>query len=53
MWLTHVDTVVADADAFFPAFDASQWLVRTRAPHAADALHAHAFEIVEYERLAG
>ncbi|HTD28429.1 MAG TPA: dihydrofolate reductase [Xanthomonadaceae bacterium] len=50
MHLTHVDTVVADADAFFPGFDASQWRVVSREPHQADSKHAFAFELVAYAR---
>lgn len=46
--LTHVETVVEDADAFFPAFDASEWKVASRQAHAADERHAFAFEFVEY-----
>ncbi|MCR6685496.1 dihydrofolate reductase [Pseudoxanthomonas sp.] len=48
--LTHVDTVVAGADAFFPAWDPAQWRVASRAARAADDRHAHAFEFVEYRR---
>ena len=50
MHLTHVDTVVAGADAFFPQFDAAQWRTTWREAHDADARHAHAFEFVDYER---
>ena len=50
MHLTHVDTAVERADAFFPAFDAGQWRVTGREAHAADAKHAFAFEFVDYER---
>lgn len=50
--LTQVDTEVAGADAFFPAFDASQWRVVARERHEADARHAFAFEFVDYERSA-
>lgn len=50
MHLTHVDTVVEGADAFFPAFDAAQWRVVARQAHAADARHALGFEFVDYER---
>jgi dihydrofolate reductase len=50
MHLTHVDTVVTDADAFFPAFDASQWRAVPREPHAVDAKHGLAFEFVDYVR---
>ncbi len=48
MHLTHVDTVVEGADAFFPAYDAAQWQVTGRVEHPADARHAHAFEFVDY-----
>lgn len=48
--LTHVDTVVDEADAFFPPFDASDWTVVAREPHPADARHACAFAFVDYVR---
>lgn len=48
--LTHVDTVVEGADAFFPAWDAAMWREVSRTAHAADARHAHAFDFVEYRR---
>jgi dihydrofolate reductase len=50
--LTHVDTEVAGADAYFPAFDAQDWIVEQRDAHAADGRHAHAFEFVDYRRAA-
>lgn len=50
MHLTHVDAAVADADAYFPQFDASRWRIVTREPHPVDARHASAFEFVDYER---
>jgi len=48
--LTHVDTVVPDADAFFPAFDPAHWELVAREPHAADARHPLSFEFVDYRR---
>ena len=48
--LTHVDTAVEGADAFFPAFDVADWRVLSREAHAADDRHAFAFEFVDYER---
>lgn len=48
--LTHVDTCVEGADAFFPEWDASQWREVSRTSHAADAKHAYAFDFVEYRR---
>ena len=50
MYLTHVDTLVESADAFFPAFEPAQWTVTRRESHAADARHAFAFEFVDYVR---
>jgi dihydrofolate reductase len=50
MHLTHVDTEVADADAFFPDFDEAAWRVTSVTTHAADAKHAHAFAFVDYVR---
>ncbi len=52
MHLTHVDTEVADADTFFPRFDASRWTVEQRRAHAADDRHACGFEFVDYRRAA-
>lgn len=53
MHLTHVDTVVAGADAWFPRFDPAHWEVAGREPHPADDRHAHAFEFVDYRRVHG
>lgn len=50
LYLTHVDTAVEGADAFFPRFDPAQWRVVERQAHPADARHAHAFEFVDYVR---
>lgn len=51
MHLTWVDAEVADADAYFPAFDESEWRVTAREQYPADARHAHAFEFVDYARI--
>jgi dihydrofolate reductase len=50
MHLTHVDTVVAGADAFFPAWDRAQWRIRAREPHPADDRHDYACEFIDYQR---
>ena len=50
MHLTHVETEVAGADAFFPAFDEQHWIIVAREPHPADARHACAFKFVDYRR---
>ena len=46
--LTHVDTVVADADAFFPAFETTRWREVARETHPVDPRHAAAFDFVDY-----
>ncbi len=48
--LTRVEHVVENADAFFPAFDATEWRVLAREAHPADARHRHAFEFVDLQR---
>ena len=51
MHLTHVDTVVEGADAFFPSFDPSEWRIDSREEHPADARHATTFAFVDYSRV--
>lgn len=50
LFLTHVETQVEGAEAFFPGFDASHWRIVSRERHEADAKHAFAFEFVDYVR---
>jgi dihydrofolate reductase len=51
LYLTHVDTEVAGADAFFPSFDRiSVWQETARAHHTIDDRHAYAFDFVDYQR---
>ena len=50
LYLTHVDTVVGGAEAFFPAFDPSQWKAVFHEKHPADGKHAYSFEFVDYAR---
>ena len=52
MHMTFVDTTVVGADAWFPPVDWSQWREVSREHHVADAKHAHAFDFVDYERIA-
>ncbi len=52
MHLTWVDTWVADADAFFPRFDAGQWTITRCHSHPVDGKHALPFEFVDYARQA-
>ena len=51
LFLTHVDTTAAGADAFFPYICNSAWREVARAGHAADTTHAFAFDFVDYLRV--
>lgn len=49
--LTMVDTEVADADAFFPAFDPAGFVEVASEAYAADARHPWPLRFVEYRRV--
>ena len=48
--VTHVHTVIEDADTFFPAIDPSVWQVATRSEMLHDDESGYGFEFVEYIR---
>lgn len=48
--VTHVHTVIEDADTFFPAIDPSIWQVATRSDMLHDDESGFDFEFVEYIR---
>lgn len=50
LYITEVDTVVADADVFFPHIDHSQWKLTWEEPHGSDEKHAFAYTFRKYER---
>ncbi len=50
LYLTHVETEVEGADAFFPVVDAGEWEPVVRQSHGTDAEHAFGFEFVDYRR---
>jgi len=50
MHLTYVDTALAHADAYFPAFDAGQWRETHAEMHHGDERHAFAFRFIDYQR---
>jgi dihydrofolate reductase len=51
MHLTFVDTLVEDADAFFPEWHKAEWRETSREFHGIDDRHALEFSFVDYERL--
>lgn len=52
LFLTWVDTAVANADAFFPAFEPALWRTVAEESHPPDERHACAYRFVDYERSA-
>lgn len=50
MHLTWVATEVANADTFFPRFDAGEWIETSREEHSTDAQHAVALAFADYRR---
>ena len=50
--VTHVHTVIENADTFFPEIDAQQWKVDSRSEMYLDEETGYKFEFVEYIRMA-
>ena len=50
MVITHVHTVIEDADTFFPSIDPDVWQVITRSDIQTDPETGYTFEFVEYTR---
>ena len=48
--VTHVHTVIEDADTFFPQIDESVWEVAQRSEVFTDEETGYTFEFVEYEK---
>ena len=51
--LTWIDTVAENPDAFFPLFEANDWIETERIAHPADARHEYSFTFVDYARVQG
>ena len=50
MIVTHVHTVIEDADTFFPGIDPAIWTVTDRSELMTDPETGYTFEFVEYSR---
>ncbi|HEX4872541.1 MAG TPA: dihydrofolate reductase [Nevskiaceae bacterium] len=50
LWLTEVETEVAEGDAWFPDWRGLGFVEVGRERHAADDRHAHAYAFVDYQR---
>ena len=46
--VTHVHTIIEDADTFFPAIDSSVWSIADRSELQTDPETGYSFEFVEY-----
>jgi len=51
LYLTHIEDTPAEADAFFPAFDETQWRLIASESHEADERNGVPFTFADYERL--
>ncbi|QJW88804.1 dihydrofolate reductase [Spirosoma taeanense] len=49
LYLTEIHQTY-EGDAYFPAFDRSEWKEVSRKPHPADERHEAGFDFVEYEK---
>ena len=49
--VTHVHTVIEDADTFFPEIDPTIWQCVNEERHEADEKHDYAFTFATYKRL--
>lgn len=52
VYITHVDTEVKGADAFFPEIDHAYWKISWEEAQPADDKHAFAFTFQQLERIA-
>lgn len=53
LYITHVHTVVEDADAFFPEIDPHIWKVESKSETFKDQETGYEFEFVVYKRIDG
>ena len=51
LYVTKVDMVAEDADAFFPEIDPAQWRLVWEEPHSADERHKYNYTFQQYERV--
>lgn len=50
IYLSRVETEVANGDAYFPQIDTREWAIRARQDYPADSRNEYAFEVVTYQR---
>lgn len=50
LYITHVHTVIEDADTFFPVIDPAIWMVESETPSATDPEAGYTYEFKVYKR---
>ena len=50
LYITHVHTVIEDADTFFPMIDPAIWMVESETPSATDPETGYIYEFKVYKR---
>ena len=50
LYITHVHTVIEDADTFFPVLDPADWTIESQSPRYEDPETGYCFEFVVYRR---
>lgn len=48
--LTHIDAQPTEADTYFPAYDASEWVVESEEHHEPDEKNKLAYTFINYKR---
>jgi len=51
LYLTHVATVVENADTWFPKWNDAAWQVMAKIDHPADEKHVFSFRFVDYQKI--
>ena len=51
LYVTEVEDRLAEADAFFPALDPTQWQEKSRECHSQDEKHLYSYTFIDYDRI--
>lgn len=51
IYLTQIEDVTEDADAFFPEIDKKKWKEKGREDHLTDEKHLYPYSFIDYERI--
>lgn len=51
LYITHIENIPENADAFFPVIDSKVWKETNRDAHPVDEKHLYPYVFVDYERI--